>query len=88
MNRQAVPRPQPVYQEQERVEPPKSSSAVGATDFQLLRLAADDLDVQHSGTGLAELLRPAGSCPPLAAFSGRSCSCVASLVCLLDTVQF
>lgn len=64
VNRQAVPLPQPVYQEEERVEPPESSSAVGATDFQLLRLAADDLEVQHSGMGLAELLRPAGSCPP------------------------
>ena len=50
------------------MEPPESSSAVGATDFQVLRLAADDLDVQHSGMGLAELLRPAGSCPPSAAF--------------------
>lgn len=71
MNRQTVPYPQPVYQEEEHVEPPESGSAVSATDFQLLRLAADDLDVQSSGLGLAELLRPAGSCPPSAAFQDR-----------------
>lgn len=76
-----------MYQEEDRVEPPKSSSAAAATDFQLLSLAADDLDVQHSGMGLAELLRPAGSCAPLMP-SGRSCSCIPLLVCLLERVQF
>ena len=66
VDRQTVPCPQPVYQEVGNVEPPKSSTAVGATDFELLRLAAgylaaDNLDVQNSSMGLAELLRPAGS---------------------------
>ena len=60
VTRGQVPFPAPQYQEAQNVEPPESSTAVGATDFQLLRLAADDLNVQQSSVGLAELLRPAG----------------------------
>lgn len=78
VHRQTVPYPHPVYQEAENVEPPQSSSAVGATDFQLLRLAADDLDMQHSNVGLAELIRPAGRFPPLAV-SGQHSSRIHSI---------
>ena len=53
--------PKPLYEEEQSVKPPKSSTAVGASDFQLLRLAADDLNTQESSVGLAELLHPAGS---------------------------
>lgn len=76
VHRQTVPYPHPVYQEAENVEPPQSSSAVGATDFQLLRLAADDLDLQHTDVGLAELLRPAGSSLPLLFPSEQHSSCI------------
>ena len=75
----SVPYPQPVYQESEAVEPPQSSSAVSATDFQLLRLAADDLDVQHTDVGLAELLRPAGRCCPPTSSPQATCLCMPGL---------
>ena len=55
-----VPQPQPLYQEAGGVEPPRSSNAASATDFQLLRLAAGDLPGAQPDDGMAELLRPAG----------------------------
>lgn len=87
VNRQVVPYPQPVYQEVEHVEPPQSSSAVAASDFQLLRLAADDLDVQYSSAGLAELLRPAGIFSPSAAFWATHSSCMCSHTYLLVRIR-
>ena len=55
-----VPKPRPVYQEALGIQPPASSTAPGAVDFQLLRLGAGDLSGTNANEGLAELLRPAG----------------------------
>jgi len=49
-----------LYQEAADVQPPRSSTAANAVDFQLLRLAAGDLLGTQPAVGLAELLRPAG----------------------------
>ncbi len=59
-DRDGVPQPKPLYQEAADVQPPKSSTAANAVDFQLLRLAAGELLGTQPAVGLAELLRPAG----------------------------
>jgi len=58
--RDGIPQPTPLYQEAADVQPPRSSTAANAVDFQLLRLAAGDLLGTQPAVGLAELLRPAG----------------------------
>ncbi|KAL0018702.1 hypothetical protein WJX79_002745 [Trebouxia sp. C0005] len=62
-DRDGVPQPKPLYQEAAGVQPPRSSTAANAVDFQLLRLAAGDLLGTQPAVGLAELLRPAGVTP-------------------------
>ena len=65
---QGTPGPKPLYLGSHGVSPPKDANAAqsaehtfaNATDFQLLRLAAEDLPSTDIKSGLGELLRPAG----------------------------